>query len=104
MYSRLLSELITFSLPRSSLTIFFLNRVLTAPFQWVLFKDTKAGAQTQIRLAVDPALESVSGKYFRDCEEATLLFMPRNLSSVSKWLWQRSEELTKMTTFNSEDV
>jgi hypothetical protein len=58
----------------------------------VLFKDTKAGAQTQIRLAVDPSLENVTGKYFRDCKEASPLLIPGE--EISKWLWQRSEELT----------
>jgi hypothetical protein len=71
----------------------------------VLFKETKAGAQTQIRLAVDPALENVTGKYFRDCEEATPLFLPRS-DSKSKWLWRRSEELTglTLTAANFEEV
>lgn len=69
----------------------------------MLFKDTIAGAQTQIRLAVDPALENVSGKYFRDCEKATPLFMPRD-ENIGKWLWKKSEELTGLTAINFEDV
>lgn len=31
----------------------------------LLFKTAKSGAQTQIRLAVDPELDEVTGKYFR---------------------------------------
>ncbi|XP_070491034.1 retinol dehydrogenase 12-like [Chironomus tepperi] len=68
-------------------------RVITAPFRWILFKDIPAGAQTQIRLAVDPSLENVSGKYFADCKEATPLFTARN-DKMAKWLWEKSEELT----------
>lgn len=80
----------------------FYRRILTTPFQWILFKDTKAGAATQIRLAVDPALENVTGKYFRDCEEVTPLFMPRD--EISKWLWQKSEELTGLAEISHEVV
>jgi hypothetical protein len=47
-----------------------LHRVLTAPFQWLFFKETIAGAQTQIRLAVDPELNDTTGKYFSDCKES----------------------------------
>ena len=68
-------------------------RFITAPFQWILFKDTLAGAQTQIRLAVDPDLESVTGKYFSDCHETWTLWTARN-KSVAKWLWDESEKLT----------
>lgn len=69
----------------------------------MLFKGTSAGAQTQIRLAVDPALENVTGKYFRDCDEATPLFMPRD-DSIGKWLWKESEKLTGLAVSSSEDV
>lgn len=68
-------------------------RVLTAPFQWILFKDTLAGAQTQIRLAVDPDLEKVSGKYFSDCNETWSLCTAKN-DEMAQWLWNKSEELT----------
>lgn len=69
------------------------SSVLTAPFQWILFKDTLAGAQTQIRLAVDPELESVTGKYFADCKECWTMWTAKN-DSMSTWLWTKSEELT----------
>lgn len=86
-------------------------RILTAPFQWILFKDTLQGAQTQIRLAVDKydslqlssellylinyysELETVTGKYFSDCREAWTLCTARN-DGMAKWLWDKSEELT----------
>lgn len=34
------------------------------PMSWMLFKSPEQGAQTSIRLAVDPNLERVTGKYF----------------------------------------
>lgn len=70
-------------------------RVLTAPFQAILFKSTIAGAQTQIRLAVDPELVTVTGKYFSDCKESWTMWTAKN-DEMAKWLWDKSEELTRM--------
>lgn len=68
-------------------------RWLTAPLQWMLYQDTVAGAQTQIRLSVDPSLENVSGKYFSSCKETWTMFTAKN-DDTAKWLWEKSEELT----------
>lgn len=38
---------------------------LSKPFLPFFFKSPKSGAQTQIRLACDPELETTTGKYFR---------------------------------------
>lgn len=38
---------------------------LLYPFKYLIFKTSLQGAQTSIRLAVDPSLEKVTGKYFR---------------------------------------
>jgi hypothetical protein len=59
------------------------------------FKSIESGAQTQIRLAVDPELENVTGKYFRDCKQVAPWRTARN-DENAKWLWQKSEELTQM--------
>lgn len=72
-----------------------LHRILTAPLQWVLFKETVAGAQTQIRLAVDPELEHVSGKYFSDCKECWTMCTANN-DATAEWLWGKSLELTNL--------
>lgn len=61
----------------------------------IFFKTVEAGAQTQIRLAVDPELENVTGKYFRDCKQITPSSAARD-DETAKWLWQQSEELTQM--------
>lgn len=60
-----------------------------------MFKDTLAGSQTSIKLAVDPSLENVSGKYFSDCKEAVTMFTAKN-DTTAKWLWKKSEELTEL--------
>jgi NAD(P)-dependent dehydrogenase (short-subunit alcohol dehydrogenase family) len=56
------------------------------------FKTPIQGAQTQIRLAVDPELESVTGKYFIDCKESTPSRAARN-RDTAKWLYQKSLSL-----------
>lgn len=59
-----------------------------APF----YKTIPEGAQTQIRLAVDPELDEVSGRYFKDCEESKPSDAARN-SETAKWLWRKSTEV-----------
>lgn len=56
------------------------------------YKTIYEGAQTQIKLAVDPALKNVTGKYFNDCEEATPSKAARDDSNAS-WLWAESTRL-----------
>lgn len=66
---------------------------LARPFYLIILKTPKSGAQTQIRLAVDPDLETVSGKYFMDCKETE----PNNLAQddeTASWLWDKSVKLT----------
>lgn len=69
--------------------------MLTVPFQWVLYKDTVAGAQTQIRLAVDPELDGVTGKYFADCKECWTTPAAKD-DEMAKWLWEKSLKLTNL--------
>lgn len=57
-----------------------------------LYKTPIEGAQTQIRLAVDPELENVSGKYFSDCE-VTEPAKHAQSDADAKWLWDKSNEL-----------
>lgn len=59
----------------------------------LFFKSTKSGAQTTIRLAVDPELEKVTGKYFSDCVEKEVAKQARD-EETAEWLWKKSEELT----------
>lgn len=56
------------------------------------YKTTHEGAQTQIRLAVDPELENVTGKYFSDCEEATPSKAALDVATAT-WLWMKSTKL-----------
>lgn len=78
----------------------FLHRIFIAPIRYILFKTPKSGAQTQIRLAVDPELDNVTGKYFSDCTEARLSCRAKD-EEMAAWLWKTSEEWTGMSIPNT---
>lgn len=63
-------------------------RKILKPF----YKSIHEGAQTQIRLAVDPELANVTGKYFCDCEEQEPSKAARDDKSAL-WLWETSTKL-----------
>lgn len=46
-----------------------LSSTVLAPIKFLLMKTPIQGAQTTLRLALDPSLENVTGKYFCDCKE-----------------------------------
>ena len=68
---------------------------LTRKVVGVFLKTPVEGAQTQIRLAVDPDLETVTGKYFADCKEEELKSEGKN-SENAKWLWEKSSEVVSL--------
>ncbi|XP_070490350.1 retinol dehydrogenase 13-like [Chironomus tepperi] len=58
----------------------------------LMTKTPMEGAQNHIKLAVDPDLESVTGKYFEDCEEKEPSLEAKDIET-GKWLWEISSEL-----------
>lgn len=72
-------------------------RAIFKPF----YKNAFEGAQTQIKLAVDPDLEKISGKYFSDCEEV-LPSKSAQDNETAEWLWKKSTQLIldKFKEFN----
>ncbi|XP_059154986.1 retinol dehydrogenase 13-like [Physella acuta] len=67
---------------------------LLFPIKFILMKTPIQGAQTTLRLALDPALETVTGKYFSDCKE--LPPASQALDDVAaKRLWAVSEAWTR---------
>ncbi|XP_070853375.1 retinol dehydrogenase 12 [Drosophila suzukii] len=56
------------------------------------FKTPKAGAQTTLRLALDPQLEGSTGGYYSDCMRWPLVPWARNMETAD-WLWRESEKL-----------
>lgn len=59
------------------------------------YKSIEAGAQTQIRLAVDLELEKVSGKYFDNCQVKKEGAKAME-DEMAEWLWTSSEKWTKL--------
>ncbi|XP_055715675.1 retinol dehydrogenase 12-like [Phlebotomus papatasi] len=80
------------------------NMNISKPVIWILSpltfftKSVKSGAQTTIRLAVDPDLSTVSGKYFSDCEEVPdkkLKGQGRD-EDIRDFVWNESIRLAKI--------
>lgn len=70
---------------------------LIDPFTYYFFKTAKSGAQTTIRLAVDPQLETTTGQYFADCKAQTVAPAARKNNDDAEWLWKQSEKLTRLS-------
>lgn len=57
-----------------------------------IFKTPFEGAQTQIKLAVDPELELITGKYFSDCDIDEPSAAAKSQDNAH-WLWDESIKL-----------
>lgn len=68
-------------------------KVIISSLSKIAFKTAKAGAQTTITCALDPALQNVTGKYFDDCRVAKESKAAQE-DETADWLWQISEKLT----------
>lgn len=68
-------------------------KLIIYPFMFIFWKSTRQGAQTSIRVAVDPVLEKVTGKYFEDCLECDVGPFGKD-DGAAKKLWEISERLT----------
>ncbi|RUS76525.1 hypothetical protein EGW08_015718 [Elysia chlorotica] len=73
-----------------------LPKVMLASILAPFVKSPAQGAQTSIRLAVDPSLETVSGKYFSDCKDTKTSAAALD-ENVAKRLWEVSEKITNST-------
>ncbi|CAG5130695.1 unnamed protein product [Candidula unifasciata] len=72
----------------------FIGKLLVLPIRYFLFKTALEGAQTTLRCALDPALETVSGKYFSDCKITSPSSKAED-EEAAKRLWEISEEIVK---------
>lgn len=68
-------------------------RIIFWPFSILLGKTPKSGAQTTIKLALDPIMERISGNYYADCQLANESAAARD-DDTADWLWTISEEWT----------
>jgi hypothetical protein len=69
--------------------------MIVKPILLFFSKTAKNGAQTQIRLALDPFLENVSGKYFDNCKEKKVAQRAKD-DVMATWLWEQSALMTKI--------
>lgn len=74
----------------------YLKRLLD-PFTFYFFKTSRSGAQTSIRLAVDPELEKTTGQYFADCKVQRVAASARKNNNDAEWLWRESEKMTRLS-------
>jgi len=58
-------------------------------------KTPEEGAQTALHLALDKELETVTGKYFRDCQSIRMPYYANDLGYCRK-VWQASEKLVQL--------
>ncbi|XP_035828274.1 retinol dehydrogenase 13 isoform X2 [Aplysia californica] len=65
------------------------------PIKFLLLKTPLQGAQTTLRLALDPSLEKVTGKYFSDCREKEPAPQGQD-AAAAKRLWAVSEAWTRV--------
>ena len=72
-----------------------LIKALIYPFMFIFMKSARQGAQTTIKLAVDPTLEKVTGKYFADCQLHEASDAAKD-DGAAKKLWEISERITKL--------
>ncbi|KAB0804588.1 hypothetical protein PPYR_01558 [Photinus pyralis] len=73
----------------------WLATIFIKPFVWPFIKSSRQGAQTVIYTAVDPELNNVSGKYFKDYKE-TKVSNAADDDQTAKWLWAVSEKWTRL--------
>lgn len=71
------------------------------PITYFFFKTPKSGAQTTLRVALDPSLETVSGQYFADCQIQEAAPAARKNNDDAEWLWKMSEKMTKLDAQNN---
>ncbi|EDW62890.1 retinol dehydrogenase 12 [Drosophila virilis] len=60
------------------------------------FKTPRAGAQTQLYLALDPALANCTGCLYADCVRCPLVPRARDVATTD-WLWRESEKLVGLS-------
>lgn len=71
------------------------TKTLLWPFL-IMAKTPKSGAQTTLAVAMDPAFETVSGKYFSNSAVVKEAKAARD-EDTAIWLWNKSAELAGLT-------
>ncbi|XP_013777399.2 retinol dehydrogenase 14-like [Limulus polyphemus] len=75
------------------LVVYKVFRYCAWPFIKFFLKTPREGAQTSVYVAVSPDLAGVSGKYFSDCDEASVSKEAED-DHLAQALWKMSVEMT----------
>lgn len=70
-------------------------RTVAETLQRLFARKPEHASQSHIMLAVDPSVNTVSGKYFEDCIQAQPSILATD-DSTALWLWEASAKLTKL--------
>lgn len=67
------------------------------PIVYFAFKTPRSGSQTQLMVALDADLKTITGKYFADCQiKGEAKSGSKDDDELAGWLWKISEEWTKL--------
>lgn len=72
-----------------------LGWIVSKPLQ-IIMKSKQEGALTTIKLAIDPKMAQINGKYFNDCQctpESSNTDFKNNGKSDEDWLWDESKQI-----------
>lgn len=83
--------------------LFLFHRVVLEPIIVFNFNTETLAAQTQIRLAVDPELENVTGKSFFDSKENKTLGLAID-HEMAAWFWKVCDEFVKCSCLLNEPL
>ena len=74
----------------------FFYRVILRPITWLIFKDSKAGAQTSIYCVCSDNLKSETGKLYAECDRRSPWSTAYDNKTSDK-LWEESLRLTNLS-------
>lgn len=77
--------------------------IILTPFFLCIAKTPKGGAQTTLKLALDPGMDKISGNYYADCRVSNESAAARD-DDTADWLWKISETLTSEGLMRSQSV
>ncbi|XP_066249617.1 retinol dehydrogenase 13-like [Euwallacea similis] len=71
--------------------------IIFKPLTWPFVRSPRQGCQGVVYLALDPALERISGQYFSNIRVEEVSREAAD-SELGKWLWRVSEKWTRLTS------
>lgn len=81
-------------------------RAVISPVHILFLKTARKGAQTTLRVALDPLLENISGRFYSDCEEKTIGINACEsiANDEDEWLWEKSMQLIEQPEYTADNI